>query len=108
MVFESGSVQPGKHRPGYFRLPGRQGGLQNQTRVRRLALSLPIFESQRERPRRPVAQREFKSGLLTEMQRLAADPGHVDAVLADGAERAAAIAGKVLAEVQKIVGFLRP
>ncbi len=43
-----------------------------------------------------------------EMQRLAADPGHVDAVLRDGAERATAIAGKVLAEVQDIVGFLRP
>ncbi len=43
-----------------------------------------------------------------EIQRLAADPGHVDAVMREGAERAAAIAGAVLAEVQEIVGFLRP
>ena len=43
-----------------------------------------------------------------EMQRLTADPGHVDAVLRDGAERAAALAAPILAEVQRIVGFLRP
>ena len=41
-----------------------------------------------------------------EMQRLTADPGHVDAVLKDGAERAAAIAQPVLKEVYETVGFL--
>jgi len=41
-----------------------------------------------------------------EMQRLTADPGHVDAILKDGAERAAAIAGPVLQEVYETVGFL--
>ena len=41
-----------------------------------------------------------------EMQRLTADPGHVDAVLKDGAERAAAIAQPVLQEVYETVGFL--
>ena len=44
----------------------------------------------------------------TEMKRLMADEGHVDAVLKDGAERAAAIADPILNEVQDIVGFLRP
>ena len=44
----------------------------------------------------------------TEMKRLMADEGHVDAVLKDGAERAAAIAEPILNEVQDIVGFLRP
>ena len=43
-----------------------------------------------------------------EMRRLMADPGHVDAVLKRGAERARAIADKNLAEVQDIVGLLRP
>jgi tryptophanyl-tRNA synthetase len=43
-----------------------------------------------------------------EMRMLMADPGHVDRILARGAERARAIAGPVLAEVRKIVGFLRP
>ena len=42
----------------------------------------------------------------TEMQRLTADPGHVDQVLRDGAERAAAIADPILKEVYDIVGFL--
>ena len=43
-----------------------------------------------------------------EMQRLMADPGHIDAVLRDGAGRAEAIAGPHLREIQDIVGFLRP
>jgi tryptophanyl-tRNA synthetase len=43
-----------------------------------------------------------------EMQRLCADPGAVDEVLRDGAERARAIAEPVLEEVYDVVGFLRP
>ncbi len=41
-----------------------------------------------------------------EMRRLMEDRAHVDAVLANGAERARAIAEPVLAEVHDIVGFL--
>jgi len=43
-----------------------------------------------------------------EMKRLSDDPGAVDAVLRDGAERAHAIADPILAEIYDIVGFLRP
>ena len=43
-----------------------------------------------------------------EMQRLTKDPGHVDAVLRQGAESAAAIAEPILREVEEIVGFLKP
>jgi tryptophanyl-tRNA synthetase len=43
-----------------------------------------------------------------EMRRLLADPGHIDAVLRHGAERAAAIATPVLREVQDLTGLLRP
>jgi len=43
-----------------------------------------------------------------EMKRLMEDPGHVDAVLRDGGERARGLAEPVLKEVQDIVGFLRP
>ena len=43
-----------------------------------------------------------------EMQRLMADPAHVDAVLADGAARANALAAPVLREVKEAVGFLTP
>ncbi len=40
-----------------------------------------------------------------EMRRLMADPGEIDRVLADGAERARAAAAPILAEVRKIVGY---
>jgi tryptophanyl-tRNA synthetase len=43
-----------------------------------------------------------------EMRRLMGDPAAVDAVLRDGADRAAEMAAPILAEVQDIVGFLRP
>lgn len=41
-----------------------------------------------------------------EMRKLIADPGHIDAVLADGAERARAIAEPILSEVHEIVGLI--
>ena len=43
-----------------------------------------------------------------EMRRLLADPGHVDRVLRDGADRAEAIALPVLREVKDLTGLLRP
>ncbi|SDM26303.1 tryptophanyl-tRNA synthetase [Methylobacterium phyllostachyos] len=42
-----------------------------------------------------------------EMRRLTADPGHIDAVLADGSTRAEAIAAQTLDAVKDIVGFVR-
>ena len=42
-----------------------------------------------------------------EMTRLLADPAEIDRTLADGAQRAQAIAGPILNEVKDIVGFLR-
>jgi tryptophanyl-tRNA synthetase len=42
-----------------------------------------------------------------EMKRLVADPGSIDAILRDGAERAEAIARPILASVKDIVGFVR-
>ena len=41
-----------------------------------------------------------------EMRRLQSDPGEIDAVLKDGAERARAIAAETLADVKEIVGFV--
>ena len=43
-----------------------------------------------------------------EMQRLMKDPGHVDKVLRDGAQRARALAAPTLAETYRTVGFLKP
>ena len=42
-----------------------------------------------------------------EMRRLMADPGHIDAILKDGGERAGAIAEKTMADVRDILGMLR-
>ncbi len=43
-----------------------------------------------------------------EMRRLLSDPSHIDKVLKNGAERAAAIAFPILREAQEICGLLRP
>jgi tryptophanyl-tRNA synthetase len=42
-----------------------------------------------------------------EMRRLLGDPGTIDAILRDGADRARALAEPVMAEVRSIVGFVR-
>jgi tryptophanyl-tRNA synthetase len=43
--------------------------------------------------------------IAAEMRRLIADPAAIDAILRDGAERAAAIAAPVMADVRKTVGL---
>jgi tryptophanyl-tRNA synthetase len=45
--------------------------------------------------------------IAAEAQRLLDDPASVDAVLREGAARAAAIADPILAEAERLVGFLR-
>ncbi len=47
------------------------------------------------------------SPIAGEMRRLTGDPGALDAILKDGAERARAIAGPIMAEVRDVVGFWR-
>src|SRR5690606_17850483 len=42
-----------------------------------------------------------------EMRRLLADPGHIDAVLVDGAGRARAIADRTMNGVKDVIGFIR-
>jgi tryptophanyl-tRNA synthetase len=46
--------------------------------------------------------------IATEARRLLNDPGSVDAVLREGAQRAAAIADPIVAEAERLVGLLRP
>ena len=41
-----------------------------------------------------------------EMRRLMADPGHIDAILADGARRAREIADPNMSIIKDIVGFI--
>ena len=45
--------------------------------------------------------------IAAEMRRLKDDQGHIDAVLADGAQRARALAGPIKDEVKDVVGLLR-
>jgi tryptophanyl-tRNA synthetase len=45
--------------------------------------------------------------IAAEMRRLRADPGHIDNVLAEGAERARVIAHPIVNEVKDVVGLLR-
>jgi tryptophanyl-tRNA synthetase len=86
---------------------------------------LTIFAALAERPRSGVETlhagtsfADFKTRLADlaveklapiagEMRRLQADPGHLDRILLDGAERAGAIAERVLEEAYDKVGFLR-
>lgn len=51
---------------------------------------------------------EKLSPIAGEMRRLMEDPGEIDRVLREGAERADAIARPILREVQDVVGFLHP
>ena len=55
-----------------------------------------------------AAYQAFAGPFRDEVERLLADPGHLDDVLADGARRALAIAGPRLAEAYDKVGFLPP
>src|SRR5271167_3388766 len=46
------------------------------------------------------------SPIASEMKRLVADPGHVDSILVDGADRARAIAAETMTATRDIVGFV--
>jgi tryptophanyl-tRNA synthetase len=47
------------------------------------------------------------SPIASEMKRLVADPGHVDSILIDGADRARALADETMKATKDIVGFVR-
>jgi tryptophanyl-tRNA synthetase len=50
---------------------------------------------------------EVLAPITNEMRRLVADPGHIDAVLRDGGERARVRAEKTMTEIRDIIGFVR-
>ena len=54
-----------------------------------------------------AAGRQTEPDRCAKRDRLLADPASVDAVLRDGAARAAAIADPIVAEAERLVGFLR-
>lgn len=50
---------------------------------------------------------EIVSPITSEMRRLMADPSYIDQVLANGGERASAMAAETLADVRQIVGLIK-
>jgi tryptophanyl-tRNA synthetase len=103
-------------------LPSALEGLEGRPEADNL---VGIFAALRDIPRQSVLDEfggsqfsTFKSALVDlavdklapiagEMRRLTADPGHIDAILADGSARAEAIASKTMNDVRDILGFVR-
>lgn len=103
-------------------LPSALEGLEGRPEADNL---VGIFAALRDMPRQSVLDEfggaqfsTFKGALVDlaveklapiagEMRRLTADPGHIDAILADGADRAEAIASKTMNDVRDILGFVR-
>jgi tryptophanyl-tRNA synthetase len=103
-------------------LPGEEAGLENRPEADNL---VGIYAALTDRTKAEVLGEfggsqfsTFKKALAevavarigpvnAEMKRLLADPGEIDRILADGAERARAIAAPIMNQVKDIVGFLR-
>ena len=62
--------------------------------------------SRASRTRWSISASRSSSPIAAEMKRLVADPGHVDAILVDGADRARAIAAETMQATKDIVGFV--
>jgi len=65
------------------------------------------FEFSKFKPALAELAVEKLAPISAEMQRLQADPGHIDRVLKDGANKAREIASVTLNSVKEIVGFIR-
>ncbi len=103
-------------------LPSEEAGLAGRPEAENL---VGIYAGLAERSKEEVLREfgnaqfsAFKSALVdlsverlgpigSEMKRLQDDPGYIEAVLADGAARARAIAAETMAAVKDIVGFVR-
>jgi len=103
-------------------LPSEEKGLENRPEADNL---VGIYAALSERSKADVLKgfgggqfSSFKNALVelcvaklapiaSEMKRLVADPGHVDGILIDGAERAQAIAAETMNKAKDIVGFIR-
>jgi tryptophanyl-tRNA synthetase len=103
-------------------LPGETDGLRDRPEATNLVgIYAALDDATPERVLRDFAGRQFSvfkqalvdlavaklSPIGSEMKRLMADPTYVDKILADGSNRAAAIAGPIVSEVKKILGFVR-
>ena len=103
-------------------LPSEEKGLENRPEADNL---VGIYAALSERNKADVLKEfgggqfsSFKNALVelcvaklspiaSEMKRLVADPGHVDQILVDGADRARVIADETMRAARDIVGFIR-
>src|SRR6478672_226494 len=103
-------------------LPSEEKGLENRPEADNL---VGIYAALSERSKADVLKEfgggqfsSFKNALVelcvaklspiaSEMKRLVADPGHVDKILIDGADRARVIADETMRAARDIVGFIR-
>jgi len=103
-------------------LPSEEKGLENRPEADNL---VGIYAALSERSKADILKEfgggqfsSFKNALVelcvtklspiaSEMKRLVADPGYVDAILVDGADRARVIADETMRAVSDIVGFIR-
>src|SRR5881628_4268402 len=103
-------------------LPSEEKGLENRPEADNL---VGIYAALSERSKADVLKEfgggqfsSFKNALVelcvaklspiaSEMKRLVADPGHVDQILVDGADRARVIADETMRSTRDIVGFIR-
>jgi tryptophanyl-tRNA synthetase len=103
-------------------LPSEEKGLENRPEADNL---VGIYAALSERSKADVLKEfgggqfsSFKNALVelcvaklapiaSEMKRLVADPGHVDKILVDGADRARVIADETMRATRDIVGFIR-
>src|SRR5213078_2890219 len=103
-------------------LPSEEKGLENRPEADNL---VGIYAALSERSKADVLKEfgggqfsSFKNALVelcvaklapiaSEMKRLVADPGHVDKILIDGADRARVIADETMRAAKDIVGFIR-
>src|SRR5215212_6535172 len=103
-------------------LPSEEKGLENRPEADNL---VGIYAALSERSKAEVLTEfgggqfsSFKNSLVelcvtklapiaSEMKRLVADPGHVDKILVDGADRARVIADETMRATRDIVGFIR-
>ena len=90
-------AQPGRHLRRAVRRPARR----RPARARQQGLR-PV----QGRPGRPVVDK--LAPIAAETRRWLADPDAIDARLAEGAEKAAAIADPIVTEAERLVGFLKP
>ena len=94
-------------RPEADNLVGIYAALAGITQGRRARRSSAARSSRPSSRRWPISRSPSSAPIGAEMRRLMDDPAYIDAVLADGAARAQALAAETMKAVKDIVGFVR-